>query len=277
MFRPDECVCVSHTKYGYHSIPLYNAMNGPITLVPPDTGREWEYPKSEELTLVALNPIKGFRQDIKCTSYRNFLVEMDDFTTSEQLAYIKKLNMPYSAAIFSGNKSLHFLISLDTDLPSEKVYRTFAEWILNVVTLADKNTKNPSRSIRIPGAIRDTGKMQELTEFKGSVKLNDLVTWLKKYPNSKPKEREERKISESEDFSRIKPKIAKMVYYGIRPPERNKQWFTVAAEFALTGYEEDRTIEILRPYFSSERDFKEKEWETTIRSAFKYIYERKGS
>jgi len=275
MFKQGETVCISHNKYGWHSIPLENAINGPITLVPPSDDRPWEYPKPEEITMVALNPIKGFRTDLNCTAFRSFLVEMDCGPLPEQLAYIKKLGMPYSAVVFSGNKSLHFLITLDKDLPSENVYRVFSEWILTIMTLADPLTKNPSRSIRVPGAYRSPDKRQALVEFKGAVKLAELVAWLNKYPDAKPKEKEVRTVSENPDFSKVKGWACKLLVDGINPPNRNAKWFSVAMEFALSGYEEDYILEVLRPYFSPDRDFKEREWKTTIRSGFKKANERK--
>lgn len=284
MFRPGETVCVSYNKFGYHSIPLQNALNGPVVLVPtPDSvakrnltlEQAIERIKPEEIILCALNPIKGFREDVNCTAFRSFLVEMDDGSNEEQMAYIKKLGMPYSAAIFSGNKSLHFLITLDTDLPSENIYRLLSEWTLKVVTLADQQTKNPSRSIRVPGAYREPGKQQLLVDFKGVVSLNTLTEWLKAHPDAKPQEREQNKISIIPDFTRVKGWVCKKLVDGIYPPNRNKQWFTIGVEFALSGYNEDDTVEALRVFFSPDRDFKEREWETTIRSAFKWSYERK--
>lgn len=284
MFRPNETVCVSFNKYGYHSIPVVNAMNGPVVLVPTEESARKrdmsvedaiERVGTDKITMCSLNPIKGFREDINCTAYRSFLIEMDYGPLPEQIAYVKKLGMPYSAAIFSGNKSIHFLITLDTDLPSEKVYRVFSEWILGVVTLADQNTKNPSRSIRIPGAYREPGKKQILVEFKGAVKIGQLVEWLNKHPEAKPKEKKVNTVSQTPDFQRIKPWVCKVLMDGIMPPNRNKQWFTVGVEFALAGYSEDDTIDILRAYYSPDNDFKEREWETTIKSAFKYTYERK--
>jgi hypothetical protein len=192
------------------------------------------------------------------------------------LAYIKKIGMPYSACVFSGNKSLHFLISLDTDLPSEKVYRHFSEWILKIVTLADQNTQNPSRSIRVPGAWRSPSQKQRLVEIKGPTPIKDLVAWLNQHPNEKPKEKEKRVRSESRDFSQIKSWVIEALTNGIDPSKgRNKQWFSIACEFALAGYSEDDTVDILGDFFSPDRDFKEREWKTAIKSGFKYIYDRK--
>jgi len=274
MFRPGETVCVSHNKYGYHSIPLENAINGPVTLVPPNINGEYSYPKTEELILVALNPIKGFRQDINCTAFRSFLVEMDYGPIPQQMEYVKKMGMPYSAAIFSGNKSIHFLITLQEDFPSEFLYRFFSEWILGSMTLADQNTKNPSRSIRIPGAYREPGKRQELMEYRGAITKEELVAWLKRFPDAKPKEKQKNIISENPEFIKIKDWVTKALVDGIHT-NRNKTWFVVGVEFALAGYGEDDTLDKLRPYYHSYRDFKEKEWETTIRSAFKWAYQRK--
>lgn len=285
MFRPGETICVSHNEFGYHSIALERALDGIVTLVPTQESLEKrkltleegiERLESSRMILCALNPIKGYRHDANCTAFRNFLVEVDYGPLAEQLAYIKKIGMPYSACVFSGNKSLHFLISLDTDLPSENVYRHFSQWILKIVTLADQNTQNPSRSIRIPGAWRSPSQKQRLVEIKGPVAVKDLVAWLNQHPNEKPKEKEKRVRSGSRDFSQIKPWVIEALTNGIDPSKgRNKQWFSIACEFALAGYSEDDTLDILAEYFSPDRDFKEREWKTAIKSGFKYIYDRK--
>lgn len=284
MFRPGETICVSPNKFGYHSIPLQNAIDGPVVLVPTadsiaKRGLTWddaiEKVHPSAITLCALNPIKGYREDLNCTAFRNFLVEMDYGPIADQLTYVQSLGMPYSAAIFSGNKSIHFLVTLDRDLPSEKVYRLFSEWILNIVTLADQNTKNPSRSVRVPGAFREPGKQQTLMEYRGVVKTDDLVTWLKAHDSAKPVQKQVHKVSAIPDFSNVKAWISDALIKGIYPPNRNKQWFTIGVEFALSGYSEDATIELLNAYFEPDRDFKEREWEVTIKSAFKYAYERK--
>jgi hypothetical protein len=292
MFKPGETVCVSPNKFGYHSVPLENALSDVVTLVPtPDSvakrneGRRsrglpdltweecFEQCPTNNLTLVALNPIKGFREDRFATAYRSFLVEVDYGPIEEQLVYLKRIGIPYSALVFSGSKSVHCLITLDTDIPTYEDYYLLAEWILNVATMADQNTKNPSRSIRIPGAEREPGKFQSMIEFKGLVKINDLANWLRMHPDSKPKPPEKRVASsEPIDFRRFKPWVGYALDKGLDPTKsRNKQWFAIACEFALCGYSEDDTINKLLLYFTPDRDFREKEWITTIKSAFKYV------
>jgi hypothetical protein len=279
MFRPGETICVSHNKYGYHSIPLENALSGVSTMVSPNPDREIEKVETDRLTLVALNPIKGWREDLNCTAFRSFLIEMDYGPLEEQLAYADKIGLPYSAVIFSGNKSLHFLICLDHDLPSEEVWRIMAEWTLGIATAADQNTKNPSRQIRIPGAYREPGKRQELyVPTIKATKLADFAAWLAKHPEAKPKPPEKREISGTADFSKLKPWVKQRLAKGVVgfKSGRNKEWFAVACEFALAGYSEDEAFDILGEYFSPERDFKEREWKTSIKSGFKYIYARKN-
>lgn len=280
MFRPGEEVCVSYNKYGYHSVPLEKVLNGKQVLLVPtedscekrnltmEQGSEVRF--TDEMTLVALNPIKGFRNDENCTAFRNFLVEMDDGTSEEQLAYIKRLGMPYSAVVFSGNKSLHFLISLSEDLPNEKIWRMLAEWVLNIVTLADSKTKNPSRSIRIPGAWREPTKQQTLVEIRSSLTKNELVAWLAKHPNAKPQTYTRKEPTGNRSIDKIKPWVIEKLKNGVdRSKGRNQQWYAIACEFYLAGYSLDATMELLSEYFVPERDFKEREWKVTVASAFK--------
>jgi hypothetical protein len=49
----------------------------------------------------------------------------------------------------------------------------------------------------------------------------------------------------------------------------------LAYDFALAGYTEEQAISILESRFEPEHDFKEKEWMTAIRSAYKHVLENK--
>lgn len=291
MFREGENVCVSPNKWGYHSIPLASAFNKEVTLLstkyrdgvekdgsvymPTVEESLRSYPE-DTIQFVALNPIEGWREDANCKKFRNFLVECDYGTQEQQLNYIKQYEMPFSASVFSGGKSVHFLISLDLDLPNEETWRLISEWILNILPLADPNCKNPSRSIRVPGAKRDD-KYQELLEFRGQVAFSDLRKWLERFPQCKPKPKEKYVMSgEPDDISKVKPWARKALVFGLDPTKgRNKQWFAIACEFAAAGYSEDHALDIMRHYFRPDRDFKEKEFMTAVRSGFKRIHEGK--
>ena len=288
MFKPGETICVSPDQYGYHSILLENVFAPEITILStsfrdgikqkdgsiymPTPEEALKTFPTETLRLVALNPIKGWRLDENCTAYRNFLVEMDIGPLSQQLSYIEKMEMPYSAAVFSGGKSLHFLISLDRDLPDQKTWRLIAEWILKICTAADQMTKNPSRSIRIPGPKRDESR-QILARFKGPVAFSDLRKWLERHPDAKPKPRVKKVPSGKFNFDKLSPWVLKRLIEGLDPTKgRSNQWYAIGYEFSLCGYSEDSTIEILSEYFNEDHDFKEKEWLTCIRSAFEHVH-----
>lgn len=277
MFRPSESVCVHHNRYGYHSVPLEHAMSNTVTMVSKDSTRPNEYIDSSKMIFVALNPIKGFRKDENAYKYRNFLVEIDVGSQKEQMEYIKKLGMPYSAAVFSGNKSVHFLISLNEDLPNEDTYRKIAMWIQSIVTLADRNCKNPSRSIRLPGAMRDTGKMQELLELRGAVELTKLREWLMRWPDLIPKPHVKSEISTGDPrLSKLKPWIIKQLRDGIDFSKgRNLTWFSFGCNFSIADFSESDTMEILENYFVPQRDFTVREWKSAIRSGIRHVQNRK--
>lgn len=274
MFREGESICVSDSKYAYHSVYLNSALSDSVKLVSPNPEYGIKEVNTNTLTLVALNPITGWRNDESVTAFRNFLIEMDYGPLPQQLAYVKKIGLPYSAAIFSGNKSLHFLISLDTDLKSEKMWRTMAEWTLSIATAADQNTKFPSVQIRIPGAYREPGKRQLIVENRGPTSRKDFIAWLSKYPNAKPKVEEKRVINGEADFSKLKKWVPQRLANGNIGAKygRNKEWYAIAYEFAICGYNLENTMDVLSGYFIPDRDFKEKEWKTTIKSAFKGAY-----
>lgn len=275
MFKEGESICVSDSQYGFHSIPLENVLNNEqVTLVSPNSKFEPRSVNTDELTMLALNPIRGFREDANCTSFRNFLIEIDDGSLKEQRRYLKTLNIPYSAIVFSGNKSLHTLISLDRDLPNEQAYREISEWILNIATFADQATKNPSRSIRIPGAYREPGKKQRIVEMVGKTSLTSLKEWLLTYPASRPKKYIKRQTSTHPDFDLANTWAAKIVKDGITT-DRNNTWFKVAVEFFLAGYTFDDIVEKLGMYFTPERDFKKREWLTTLKSAQNFAENKK--
>lgn len=281
MFKPNESACVSYNEYGYHSVSVKNILNSEkITLIPTESScvkrkipfgpESYEHVYTDQLTHCALNPIKGYRSDENVKAYRNFLIEMDTGTLKEQYEYIKKLGLPYSAVVFSGNKSLHFLVSLDVDLPSEETYRITAEWILGICTVADQKTKNPSRSIRIPGSYRTPTQKQRLVEIKGKTKLTDLLAWLKKNPGAAPERPEKRNVSDKDFSWRNVPEYLLRKAYNIdRSKGRNNEWFAIACGCAIAGAPIDKTIEKLGTIFIPERGFGRKEWLTTIKSAYK--------
>lgn len=275
MFNPGESVCVSPNKWGYHSVALELALSDKIALVSPNAYPTQEV-STDKLLLCALNPINGFRRDENSIAFRNYLIELDVGTENEQLEYVKSYEIPYSACVFSGSKSLHFLVSLDQDLPNEKTYRYLAEWFLNILTLADQNCKNPSRSIRLPGAEREPGKFQILREFRGKVSLKEFVGWLSKHPNAKPRPQAQRHVTQNGfDVSKVGAWVLYRLNNGLNLSKgRNKEWFSFACELALAGFNLEDTEAFLGKYYVEEKSFPEKEWRLAISQGFNHAFKK---
>jgi len=276
LFNEGETICVSNNEFGFHSILLEDALSEEVTLLSPNDTVPIRQCPSSELTLVAINPIRGFRRDESVTAFRSFLVEMDVGSIKDQLGTIDHLKMPFSVQVFSGNKSVHTVITLDEDLPDEKTYRSIGEWLFRIITLADKNCRNPSRSVRIPGAYRGPGKKQRLIRLNKRVTHKELFDWINKFEHLKPVVKEKREFSGDGDYSRLSPWARVMMKEGIVFRNgRNQTWFALAVDFALAGFTEEQTIDLLGHKFTEESDFKEKEFLITLGSAFKYVDEGK--
>ena len=276
LFDSGEEVCASDSKYAYLSMPLESLYQSKVTLV---SQNEAIYPKKvgiENVQLIAINPIKGNRQDENCTAFRTFLVEVDDMPLKDQYDYIQSIGMPYSVCVFSGSKSLHFGITLAEDLNSIETYRYLANWILNIANKADKNTKNPSRSIRVPDAIRGD-KKQKLVEIKGRIPLEQLNAWLSEFDHLRPPPpRTYSEVSEKVGLDTLPVWVTAALKDGVSSYAisngggRNQQWFKIFCEFAKRGYTSDEYMSLLNKYFDEEKDFKRQEWETIAKSAEKF-------
>lgn len=273
-FLPGERCCPSDNKYGYHSIPVEELYAGQVTLVSPSNKVKNRTVNTNELIFMAINPMSsGFRNDENIAAYRNFLFEIDTGTIASQLEYCKKLGMPTSCAVFSGNRSVHFLVCLDEAL-SEKSYRLLYSWALNIGTFFDKSVKVPSKSVRVPGVIRpDTGKEQKLIYKNDKVKLVDFEKWLNNYEDLRPKPRNKtNSLTNEENPDRLSPWVKSMIKnksIDFATRGRNVTWYSVFYDFALAGYSEDNAINVLKNFFNEEHDFKEREWLDCAKSAYK--------
>lgn len=228
----------------------------------------------EKTVLISINPLKGdSRNDGNVTAYRSFLVEMDDGSLEEQMTTVESIGLPYSVCTFSGSKSLHFGIVLNEDLPSEELWRFYAEWIINTVPGADRLTKNPSRSIRFCDVIRpETGGKQLLVRASQRISLNMLKAYLSKHKDKMPVV----KLTDDEPIpSMPNPKgLSTWVLLGLKngfdfTSGRNNRWFSIAYDFGKNGYSLEETADILKQYYVEESDFRQTEWITALRSGWK--------
>lgn len=136
-----------------------------------------------------LNPTEPYhdkskprRADRNIIKWRNIMIEMDSCSIPEQKVYIKESKMPYSTCVYSGGKSLHFVVALETPLQSEEEYRCWWKAInkimANLGAKLDPSTVNPSSFSRCPNAFReDKGQTQHLLKVNARIKNQVMLDW----------------------------------------------------------------------------------------------------
>ena len=273
-FNSGEEVCVSPNKFAYYSVTQEEILKEKFVIVSSGERMYTNEVSYKDINLCAINPVKGARNDDNVTAHRYFLVEIDFGSLVEQKTYIDSIEMPYSICVFSGNKSLHYGIVLTEDL-TPSVWRNTAEWILAIVNKADQLTKNPTRSIRFPGNVRNDEKRleQALVDYKARVTPQELFSWLSRWPDLNPslKRKPKKAIAINVDNLKIPEWITNKIRSGFDEGGRNKGWFSISVGLAKLGWSEDRILDALDSYFIEDRDFKEKEWAEAIKSGCKFV------
>jgi hypothetical protein len=133
-------------------------------------------------SLFMVNPFTGNfhsdqsgRMSQRCNAaiakYKYVLGEFDPprgsnfFPLQRQLEFWASITLPIAALTYSGNKSIHALISLGREVNSENEWNELVKGRIFHDLLsplgADANTANPARFSRFPGFLRD-GKLQKL-------------------------------------------------------------------------------------------------------------------
>jgi len=135
-------------------------------------------PISESAQWFSLNPLNGTRCDANVTKHRNILVEFDSISIEMQKLTMRCLEVPWSTCVFSGSKSLHFIISLET-VVSREVYDSLVRRTIKVIDGMDHSVKNPSRLTRCPNSInKKTGSIQHLLKVKSRISNQEFEKWL---------------------------------------------------------------------------------------------------
>ena len=198
---------------------------------------------------------------------------MDNMELSVQKKYIEDSGIPISSVIYSGNRSLHFLIVLDEPFISIDMWRFYNQWILNVLTMADQQIKNPSRSTRFPDHHRKDGRalIQAVIKLERRVSQEDLFRWLFRHESQIPIQRTKARVKSDFSFDRkIPPWVQKDLEIGI-DIDRNQTWFNHSCSCFKNNWEFDDLVYYLEQYFEPEHDFTRNEWLGCIKSAFKTV------
>jgi hypothetical protein len=261
LFNPREQIYVSPDKYS----SAWDKDKKEWKIYRPSITVEEALNLEEPPMMVGINPIEGLvRSDKNVTAYRTFFIEIDDLPLGEQKELIKTVNLPYSCAIYSGNRSIHYLVTLEKDLPNKEMYKYYAQWIIGTVPHADPHNYPPSKGTRFPGFLRpDTKKRQTLLEVKSRISYDTLMGYLSKHPQAKPeiKTKKERPEVKRHNYEKVPDWIKLGVKYGFTFKKgRNNGWFNAATGLAINGYNINEIEAILRPAFTPESDFSENEW-----------------
>lgn len=226
-----------------------------------------------------LNPTEEYhsadkprRADHNVVCYRNILVEMDSVALDKQEEFIEKIGMPYSTSVYSGGKSIHYIISLVTPVTADEL-RTLSDRVYNALggrTVVDTSCKNPSRLSRFPDADRD-GVKQDLLEVKGRVENDTLIQWLNSKLGPEVKKSQFNKSSYKGDFKAgtgtLNGFTLHLLMFGAEEGQRNSQLFKAACDFAKCGYEREDAIQRL----GRKLDLPQDEIVRTVKSAYRKV------
>lgn len=191
-------------------------------------GRGLQYPVQkildatpEQLALIAehgrggwlrINPTDGKGiADKNITNFKHVLVESDTLGLGEQLAVYKELQLPVSAIIHSGAKSLHAWVRVEAS--NLEQYKKRAAYIYELLEAQgfeiDLSNKNPSRLSRLVGVQRDGSPQYLITERSGQPDFESWVQFWETKANGLPE------IESFDDMDAEKPELAPELITGI--------------------------------------------------------------
>jgi hypothetical protein len=172
LFRPDELLFVGG-RYEATLLPTEQWIDGKRWgehIIPnPLDGQHHELPSGHRST----------RCDAAVRLWRYAVAEFDDLPIERQLAIWLNIDLPVAALIFSGGKSIHAWIYVDTPKNNfNQVVRLYREILIPLG--CDPASSNPSRLSRMPGVYRtDKHAMQRL------LYLQDIKSLEEKYGRGK--------------------------------------------------------------------------------------------
>ncbi len=245
LFNADERVCFAWQSNDTAIIPLtsWTEQRSPWLSVNPIDGECDNDPESSILPWARATLPR--RADCNVIAFRNFLIEMDKVPLQEQIGIIRDCKMPFTTSVFSGKKSIHFIISLTDPCIDKEEYILLAETIHRAIPAkVDTACKNPSRLTRNPGVIRkDTGKEQKLIEVRNRIVKQEVIDWAASRgvtPQVKP-------VKEQKINSTKIPEawVTKFLLTGAAVGTRNEKAFKVACSLARSGFSESEATQLM--------------------------------
>lgn len=250
---------------------------------------------------VVINPVSGGIKEDNVTKFQSFLLEIDPdkeewakMTSDErgqellrQKNYFLDKGLPVTAIVYSGNKSLHVIITLEQPLVSKQLWKFMRKWLQNIFPDADPNTSAVIGVRNYMHTRQDTGKSPKVLFVGKKIDYTDMTIWINKFPDCKPtNSRERSKSTYSKDYrdfvneqragygleaskSHLSGFTKNFLMLGADEGERNRSTFRAACDMAKCGWDEDEALDRILEAV----DLPQWEVERTVKSAFDKISE----
>ena len=181
-FNPGELIW---SAYSYRCNGLNNGYAQPVDAV--IAGLMTKHPinffHGAKIGLNPANPNSTYRLQGNCGQIRNILIEIDDTNLSrdQQLEQVRASGLPFSTAVWSGGKSVHFVIALEHAVDLAKYQELHARILvaLRGTIEIDAATYKPTLYTRAPIGLRTKvivppNVVEDLKKYFG-LKIQDLM------------------------------------------------------------------------------------------------------
>lgn len=259
-----------------------------------------------EYAFLSMNPIKPNKTRSKnnVAVKRNMLFEIDAILDDnlkpildkngkeipmphvDQVKFMEKHGLPWSTMLHTANKSIHYVVSLETPAPSTEVYDAIWYTISHILgNRTDKKVKHHGAVGRAPGAIR-TDKLQVPTEqrvlrVRKRVSMETLEAWFKKHnvewQSNIVDRNSEYHGGEMNTTASDQERIDFLEEFYIkkdewRPGNGHDFMWKLASSLKRIGVTESGALSYMQTYLSTHNDKKAQE---NVSKGHKYIYTNK--
>jgi RecA-family ATPase len=185
-FKDEDIVCITHEAGQTEDGRFFPASKGNFL-----TRAEWIkrffgpdgktiFTGLEAGAWIRINPFKAddfSGTDGSVASYRNVLVEFDKKAKDEQIAIFQQSNLPITALIDSGGKSVHAWVRVDAETKEQWEERRNTVYDFLADHEPDPQNKNPSRWSRLGGVMRGDKEQKILALKVGAEDWDSWVVW----------------------------------------------------------------------------------------------------
>jgi RecA-family ATPase len=187
-FKDDEIVCITNEAGQNEDGKYFPASKGNFLtraewitrFFGPDAKGKKHYEASEQGAWLRINPFKAddfSGTDQSVSSYRHVLVEFDKKAKDEQVAIFHQSNLPITALIESGGKSVHAWVRVDAETKEQWEERRNTVYDFLTDHEPDPQNKNPSRWSRLGGVMRGDKEQKVVALKVGAESWDAWVIW----------------------------------------------------------------------------------------------------